>query len=190
MCGLNIASNVCLIDVSLILKSYEIHLLIFYLYAKLLLVLNSLWSKVHIRRLSRREWCCRYSVVRLPDECDGYVSRLVRWDCSRRTSGASAKILRTGRDRHRANSSPATATGRTAVTLPMEVSNCTSAFSQETIWFGLIQIYLMQQWYKCYSYSTVVRYLLLHTSSNLSKLSPVIIIVNDSEKVLPRGKSY
>lgn len=27
MCGLNIASNVCLIDVSLILKSYEIHLL-------------------------------------------------------------------------------------------------------------------------------------------------------------------
>lgn len=46
MCGLNIASNVCLIDVSLILKSYEIHLLIFYLYAKLLLVLNSLWSKV------------------------------------------------------------------------------------------------------------------------------------------------
>lgn len=46
MCGLNIASNVCVINVSLKLKSYEIYLLLFSLYAKVLLVLNSLWSKV------------------------------------------------------------------------------------------------------------------------------------------------
>lgn len=46
MSGLNIASNVCLINVSLKLKSYENHLLLFSLYAKVLLVLNSLWSKL------------------------------------------------------------------------------------------------------------------------------------------------
>lgn len=34
MCGLNIASNVCLINVSLKLKSYEIHLLLFFFVCK------------------------------------------------------------------------------------------------------------------------------------------------------------
>lgn len=34
MCGLDIASNVCLINVSLKLKTYKIHLLIFSLYAR------------------------------------------------------------------------------------------------------------------------------------------------------------